>query len=103
MKLVRVYDSYSSQVDMEVSNNNSLPLIVEVENKEPIISAVTSTDIKLANNSFNQRTQSLGEALSMQPGIEVIDGKLYVKGSDQVRFFIDGTPVMGQPIMGRVW
>jgi hypothetical protein len=103
MNNVRVYDSYSTEVNFFVSSNDGLPQLVEVENKEPLISAVTSTDVQLSNSNFNQPTQSLSSVLSMQPGVDVRNGKIYVKGSDQVRFFIDGTPVMGQPAVQRSW
>ncbi|MES2622629.1 MAG: hypothetical protein V4615_17400 [Bacteroidota bacterium] len=100
---IRVFDSYSNQVDVAVSNDSLLPAMVELESKEPLISSITSTDVTLNNSTFHQPTRTLGEALGMQPGMDVVNGRLYVKGSDQVRFFIDGTPVLGNASMGRVW
>lgn len=103
MKKVRVYDGYATEVDFTVSNNNTLPEIVTVEQKVKIISSISPTDVMLGHNANNQPTRSVTEALSQQPGMDVRDGKLYVKGSSEVRFFIDGTPVMGQPSFQRYW
>ena len=81
------------------------PLLTKVvlETKENNFSSVTSNDIKRTNSSFNQPTQSLNDVLSTQPGCDVRDGKIFIKGSDQVRFFIDGEPVMGPPTQNKVW
>ena len=103
MNNVQVYDSYTSEIDFTVSNNNSLPPKVVLETKENNFSSVTSNDIKRTNSSFNQPTQSLNDVLSTQPGCDVRDGKIFIKGSDQVRFFIDGEPVMGPPTQNKVW
>lgn len=103
MNDVRVYDSYATEVNLLVSNNAELPAMVTLERSEPVISSVNSTGIRLANNSFNQPTQSLSDVLGNQPGVDVRNGKIYIKGSDQVRFFIDGTPVIGQPTVQREW
>jgi hypothetical protein len=103
MNQVRVYDSYSNEVNFVVSSDPLLPATVELERKEPIISSVASNDIVLSNSSFNQPTQSLGEALNREPGVNVINGKIFVKGSDQVHFYIDGTPVMGRVNAGKGW
>jgi hypothetical protein len=103
MNKVRVYDSYSSEINFTVSNNGSLPVYVELERKEPLLNALQPNDVKLANGSFNQATQSLADVLSLQPGVDVRNGKLYIKGSDQVRFFIDGTPVMAPAVIDRIW
>ena len=103
MKNVQVYDSYTSEVDFEVSKDNSLPPKNILETNENTFSSVTSSDIKLSNSTFNQPTQSLNDVMSQQPGCDVRDGKIFIKGSDQVRFFIDGEPVMGPPTQNRVW
>jgi hypothetical protein len=103
MKNVRVYDGYAYEIDFSVSNNNMLPQVVYVEQKAKVISSISPTDIMLGNNENNQPTRSITEVLSQQPGMDVRDGKLYVKGSSMVRFFIDGTPVMGQPTFQRYW
>jgi hypothetical protein len=103
MNLVRVFDSYSSEVNLVLSNDKSLPAIVELERGEPALTSISPTGISLSANSFDQPTRSLGEVLSAQPGVDVINGKIFIKGSDQVRVFIDGSPVMGQPIVGWSW
>lgn len=103
MNNVQVYDSYTSEINFAVSRDNSLPANVVLKTNENIFSSVTSNDIKLTNSSFKQPTQSLNDVMSQQPGCDVRDGKIFIKGSDQVRFFIDGEPVMGPPTQNRVW
>ena len=103
MNQVRIFDSYSSKVDLVLSRSETLPATVELEQQDPFITAVSSTGITLTENTFNQRTQSLGDVLSTQPGVDIINGRLYIKGSDQVRFFIDGSPVIGQAVIGKAW
>ena len=103
MNDVQVYDSYTSEINFEVSNSNNLPPKVILETKENTFSSVTSNDVKLTNSTFNQPTQSLNDVISQQPGCDVRNGKIFIKGSDQVRFFIDGEPVMGPPTQNRVW
>ena len=101
---VRVYDSYSSEVNFIVSANENLPSTVEVIKTESLVSAIQSTDIRVVNNSSScQATQNLAEVLLSQPGVDMRNGKLYIKGSDQVRYFIDGTPVMAPPALDRIW
>lgn len=96
---VQVYDGYSAEVNLAVSNNNSLPQRVEISYDEYKLSSISNTNKRLTNSDFNQPTQSLGDMMSTQSGVDVRDGKMYVKGSDQVRFFIDGTPVMGPAVI----
>ncbi len=103
MKNVRVYDGYTMEANMALSNDTALAAVVEITYTESQVSSVQSTDITLRNNSNKQATRPLSEALSAQPGIDIRDGRLFVKGSDQVKVFIDGTPVMGQPRLDRIW
>lgn len=103
MKNVRVYDGYATEVNFTVSNSETLSSTVFVEKQEKLISSISPTDVMLGNSENNQPTRSLNEALSSQPGVDMRDGKVYVKGSSEVRFFIDGTPVMGQPTIQRGW
>ncbi len=103
MNDVHVYDSYTTEVNMAVSTDSSLPPKVVLPTNENLFSSVTSSDIKLTNNTNNQPTQRLNDVLSQQPGVDVVNGRIFVKGSDQVKIFIDGTPVMGQPAQTRVW
>jgi len=102
MNNVHVYDGYTSEINFVVSNNNTLPEKVVLETKENVFSSVTSNDIRLTGND-RQATQTLNDVISQQPGCDVRDGKIFIKGSDQVRIFIDGTPVMGSPTHSRVW
>jgi hypothetical protein len=103
MKNVRVYDGYATEIDFSVSINNALPEVVFVEQQAKLTSSISPTDVMLGHNNTNQPTRSVTEALSQQPGMDVREGKLYVKGSSEVRFFIDGTPLMGQPTFQRYW
>lgn len=103
MKKVQVYDGYTSEIEFSLSNDSGLPLLVELEKKQNLLSSVTKNDITLKNSNNHQPTQNLADALSSHAGVDVRNGKLYVKGSSQVKFFVDGTPVMGQPTIGRVW
>lgn len=103
MKNVRVYDGYASEIDFPVSKSNTLPEVVLVEQQQKLTSSISPTDVMLGHNSTNQPIRSVTEALSQQPGMDVREGKLYVKGSSEVRFFIDGTPLMGQPTFQRYW
>ena len=103
MNDVHVYDSYTTEVNMAVSTDSSLPPKVVLATNENLFSSVTSSDIKLTNNTNNQPTQRLNDVLSQQPGVDVVNGRIFVKGSDQVKIFIDGTPVMGQLAQTRVW
>lgn len=103
IKAVRVYDSYASEVNMTVSNSNELGNVVELKNENPRLSSVEKNDIRITGASRMQGTQTLSELLSQQPGIDIWDGKIYVKGSSDVKFFIDGTPVMGAPVVDRIW
>ena len=103
MKGVRIYDGYTSEANFAVSNVDSLPAVVEIPRTDQLYSGSAPTGITMKNDDKNQPTRQLSEALMMQPGMDVRDGKLYVKGSGDVKFFIDGTPVIGQPILQRVW
>ena len=100
MNKVRVYDSYSSSVDLVVSNNNNLPELVEVTRHESVINPLRPHDIVMAENGSNQPTRSLGEALMSQPGVDIVNGQLIIKGSNKVRFFVDGEPVLQPPVFG---
>ncbi|HLP20138.1 MAG TPA: Plug domain-containing protein [Chitinophagales bacterium] len=103
MNDVHVYDSYTSEINFAVSSDNNLPPKVVLPTVENTFSSVTSNDIKLTNSKNNQPTQRLNDVLSQQPGVDVRNGRIFIKGSDQVKIFIDGTPVMGQPTQSRVW
>lgn len=98
-----VYDGYSTEVNFPVSNDNTLPAVVVITLENKRLSSAESNNINLSGSTNHQPTRSLGDALSMQPGVDVSNGKLFIKGSDQVKFFIDGTPVLGQPQMGSTW
>jgi hypothetical protein len=103
MNNVQVYDDNTSEINFEVSSNNNLPPKVVLETKVNAFSSVVSSDAKVTGNRTNQASQSINDLISQQPGCDVRNGKIFIKGSDQVRFFIDGTPVMGPPTQNRIW
>ena len=100
---VQVYDNYTSEIDVPVSSDASLAESVELTVSPNPMSSASGTDIKLRNSNNHQPTQSLADALSSHAGVDVRNGKLFIKGSDQVKDFVDGTPVLGQPTIGRIW
>lgn len=103
MNDVHVYDGYTTEVNFTVSTDNTLPPKVVMPTEENLFSSVTSNDIVLTNSKNNQPSQRLNDVLSQQPGVDIRGGRIFIKGSDQVKIFIDGTPVMGQPMQNRVW
>lgn len=103
MKSVRIYDGYATEANFTVSNDDSLAAIVEIPRTDALYSGSAPTGITLSNNNTQQPTRPLNEALSMQPGMDVRDGKLYVKGSGEVKFFIDGCPTIAPPAVQRIW
>lgn len=104
LKKVTVYDSYTTDLTVSVSNDTTLPYLNTLNKHDQRLSALEShADVRLTNSDNNQPTRSLTDALSNYPAMNVRDGKLVVKGSDQVRIFIDGTPVIGQPSLPRTW
>lgn len=103
LKRINVYDGYTTEVNFPVSSEPGLPAVVEVVLNQNRLSSVENNNVNLSNSDNKQPTRQLSEALSMQPGVDVRDGKVMVKGSDQVKFFIDGTPVLGQPRIDRIW
>lgn len=103
MNRVRVYDSYTTEVNFKVSENCELGDVVEVKQEFPMVSSVESQDIRIDNDSPLQPSRTWAETLSAYPGIDVIGGQVFINGGGQVRFFIDGSPVIGPTSLGRFW
>jgi len=103
VKNVRIYDGYATELNFLVSSNENLPALVEVEKTDVMLSNVQPTDIMLSNSSNLQATRSLSDVLSMQPGVDVRNGQLTIKGSSSVKFFIDGSPTMAPAHIERIW
>lgn len=103
IKNVRIYDGYATELNFLVSSNENLPALVEVQKTDVMISSVQPTDINLTNSSNLQPTHSLADLLVMQPGVDVRNGTLMVKGSGDVKFFIDGSPTMAPAHIERIW
>lgn len=100
---VQVYDEYTSEINMAVSADSSLPQKVLLPTNQNLFSSVSKNDPRLSNSDNRQPSQTLNDVISRQPGCDVRDGKIVIKGSSQVRIFIDGEPVMGAPTQNRVW
>ena len=62
MNKVRVYESFTGEINFMVSNNQSLPETVEVLLKDNGFSYVTTRDTKMANSTMSQVTHSLSVA-----------------------------------------
>ncbi|HWB62358.1 MAG TPA: carboxypeptidase-like regulatory domain-containing protein [Chitinophagales bacterium] len=103
MNKIRVYDSYTSEVNFKVSTNTGLPTIVQLEKDDKVIDVLNPNNIVLAGNCENRQTKQLGEILMQQPGVDVRNGRLYIKGSANVKFFVDGSPVMEPPVLEGGW
>ncbi len=100
MNKVHVFDTYTTDMNFIVSNNNTLPATVEVVKTEQVFNPLEANKRLYAENTLHEPTRDLSEVLAMTPGVDVKDGKIYIKNSDQVHFFIDGSPVMA-PAMVR--
>ncbi len=100
---VQVYDGYTSEINFAVSSDSNLPQKVLLPTNQNLFSSVTSNDPRRDNSANNQPTQSLNDVISQQAGCDVRDGKIFIKGSSQVKIFIDGVPMMGAPTQNRVW
>ncbi len=93
MNRVKVYDSYSSEVNFFVSDCDTLAPVVLEKTPNPVIQAFQSNDIVLSQSEMGNASMSLSDVLMAQPGVNIFQGRLYVKGAP-VKFFVDGSPVM---------
>ena len=93
MNHVKVFDSYSNEVNFFVSCNDTLPALVLETKPDPVIRALEPHDILLTNNDMGRATMTLSDVLMAQPGVDIYAGRLYVKGAE-VKIFIDGSPVL---------
>lgn len=62
MNKVRVYESYTGEINFMVSHNETLPETVEVILKDNGFGYVNTSDTKLANMTLNQPVRSLSVA-----------------------------------------
>jgi hypothetical protein len=100
MNHVKVYDGYSNEVNFFVSASDTLPTFVKEITPDPLIKIFQRDDIVLTGNGMGGGTIPLGDLLMQQPGIDIYNGHLYVKGAE-VKFFIDGTPVLAPWKFGK--
>lgn len=100
MRRVKVYDGYSNEVNFFVSAADSLPVQVLETTPDPLIKIFQQNDIVLTDNGLGQPTLSLSEVLMAQPGINIFQGQVYIKGAP-ARFFVDGTPVLAPAVLNK--
>ncbi len=100
MKKVKVYDSYASEVNFFVSSNENLPDVVAETRPNQVIKPFEPHDIVLTSTDMGRATMSLSDVLMAQPGMDIYNGRLYVKGA-QVKIFIDGTQVMAPGVFNK--
>ncbi len=100
MNHVKVYDSYSNEVNFFVSGSDTLPQQVVEITPDPLIKIFQRDDIVLTSNGMGQGTVSLGDLLMQQPGMDIYQGHVYVKGAE-VKFFMDGTPILAPWVFGK--
>lgn len=98
MENIRVYDNYTYDVSFGVSNDAALAETVKVAYTEPMINGLEPNNNVMITES-GKTPQNFSDVLNSQPGMEVRDGKLFIKGSDQVRYYMDGTPLMVRPTL----
>ena len=93
MNRVKVFDSYSSEVNFFVSCSDTLSQVVLEKTPNPVINPFEPHDILLTQNGFGNASMSLSDVLMAQPAVDIFQGRLYVKGAP-VKIFVDGTAVM---------
>jgi hypothetical protein len=93
MNRVKVYDSYSCEVNFFVSCSDTLPQIVLETTPKPVINPFQPNDILLTHNGMGNASIPLSDLLMAQPAVDIFQGRLYVKGAP-VKFYVDGSPVM---------
>jgi hypothetical protein len=93
MNRVKVYDSYTNEVNFFVSCNDTLGQVVLESRPDPVIRAYEPHDIVLSSTEMYRGTMTLSDVLMAQPGMDIYAGRLYVKGAP-VKIFVDGSPAM---------
>jgi hypothetical protein len=93
MNRVKVYDSYSNEVNFFVSCNDTLPTVVNEVTPDPIIKPFVPNDILLTDNGGDKSSKQFSDILLSMPAVDIYNGKIYVKGME-VSIFIDGSPVL---------
>ena len=98
MRRVKVYDSYTAEVNFLVSKNDSLPQVVLEATPDPLIKAYIPHDILVTGTDMGSATMSFSDLMMAQPGMNIYDGKLYAKGAE-IKIYIDGTAVLAKPVL----
>lgn len=93
MNRVKVFDSYSREVNFFVSCSDTLACTVVETTPDPVINPFEPHDILLTSNEMGNGSVFISDILMEQPAIDIYNGHLYVKGAE-VKFFIDGSPAM---------
>lgn len=100
MNRVKVFDSYSREVNFFVSSSDTLPCIVLETTPDPVINPFEPHDVLLTNSETGNASQFLGDVLMMQPATDIYEGRLYIKGMP-VKIFVDGTPVLTGAVFSK--
>ena len=100
MNRVKVFDSYANEVNFFVSCSDSLPDIVAENRPDPVIRPFEPHDIVLTSTDMGRASESFSDVLMAQAGVDIYNGRLYVKGAP-VKIFIDGTPVMATALFNK--
>jgi len=100
MNRVKVYDSYSNEVNFFVTCNDSLPPITREATPDPVIRPFEPHDIVITSTDMGKATMSLSDLLMAQPAVDIYQGRLYVKGME-VKIFVDGTPVLTSAVFNK--
>lgn len=100
---VPVYDNQDTELNVSFNTVSDSPItLLRTYEYEPF-NKIEKGDVVMNANKQQQPTKSLSEALEVQRGVDFRNGKLFIKGSDNVKFFIDGTPILGSPSFNSAW
>jgi hypothetical protein len=100
MNRVKVFDSYTNEVNFFVSCNDTLPAVVRETRPDPVIKAYEPHDIILASTGLDRASQTFSDLLMMQPGVDIWQGRVYIKGMP-VKIFVDGTQVLSTVVFNK--
>jgi len=100
MNRVKVYDSYTAEVNFFVSKNDTLAGGVREATPDPVIKAYIPHDILITQTDMGRASMSFSDLMMAQPATDIYQGRLFVKGAE-VKIFIDGSPVMAPPVLSK--
>lgn len=100
MNRVKVYDSYSAEVNFLVSCSDTLPPVVLEKTPQPVINPLQPHDILLTQNGMGNASMFISDLLMAEPAVDIYRGRLFVKGAE-VKIFVDGTPTLVPARFGK--